>query len=386
VTIDAPGVDVDLTQLTLADGAGAPFELDVDGYGAEEGGGGLHCAHSANVLGSSLRFMDSSASFGAGALATGGCALELVSVSFEGNSADWGAIFVAPDSTLGLYDAQLLENTGGALSAWRSTVVVEDSLFQDNSADSGAAIDGWDADVTARDTELLDNRSEYAGAVLAQEARVTLEDVVFEGNSVACETPGDDLCAGGALAALDGATVSVLRGELSDNSAHGGGALYAESSTLSLEGVTVRENTAVTDADSSYGGGVLAEGGSLSFTGVDIEENTVGGKAPVAAEGGGLHLTDMITVFDDVRLIANAAATDGGGMYLHEVLGAFEDVRLLGNSAEGANLGTRASTSDLSFTDAGFASNSPDDADVGGTSYTWDATLSLTCDGDGCTE
>ena len=172
---------------------------------------------------------------------------------------------------------------------------------------------------------------------------------------------------GGGICAEDNSTVTVVGGEISSNTStgveqttSGGGGLYTNNSTVTLDKVTITGNKAINDFRND-GGGILAAGSDLTITGSTITKNTApdcgGGlflshtnanitgstiEGNQAKKGAGVYLNDSPDVAEadctgshthnitDTNINRNTASSMGGGMYVGQ-----SNVTLTGSTLDG---------------------------------------------------
>ncbi|PID42879.1 MAG: hypothetical protein CSB48_08640 [Proteobacteria bacterium] len=197
-----------------------------------------------------------------------------------------GLMQVTTSTEVGLNGLVLTDSEaaqGGALSVTGGgTVNIGHSIIRNNTADSGGGIFNQAGLVRIVNSTLSGNISGQGGGILldGSNAQVTIENSVFDSNA-SLGNGGAILNAGGVLQ-LDNAVFS-------DNSSDGdGGALYtASGGQVSINNVTISENTA------GSGAGVAQQGGSTSITNSIIAGNSL------RATSGFSALTD--STFSDNR-------------------------------------------------------------------------------------
>lgn len=263
----------------------------------------------------------------------------------EGES---GGAIRATTATVEVVDARLVGNrvsgegaSGGAIMNDGGTLTVTRSRIERNRAErAGGGIEANAGTTTVTDSTLRGNRTgagpgNGGGLHLTGPGAVTVEDSVVRGNRAASEGGGLWNSADGQMIVTD----TVLKGNLAAGveATMGGGALFNDGGTLTVERVTVTGNRATGTAGS--GGGVLNDQGTLSISEsvvrrnravragggietnlgtvdlalVDLRDNTTG-DAP--GNGGGLHLSGMSQVtYDGGTVTGNRAAAQGGGLW-----------------------------------------------------------------------
>ena len=178
--------------------------------------------------------------------------------------------------------------------------------------DSGIRIVGSEQinpTVTLENLTITGNTGTHGGGVYIVSGNVTIDGCTITEN----EATGN----GGGVYVTDGSTVTVVGGEISNNTstgveqtASGGGGLYTNNSTVTLDTVTITGNQAINDSRND-GGGVFAAGSDLTITGSTITENT----APDC--GGGLFLSHTNANITGSTIEGNQAK-QGAGVYLND--------------------------------------------------------------------
>jgi len=108
------------------------------------------------------------------------------------------------------------------------------------------------------------------------------------------------------------------------NADYGGGILCSSSSSLSLENVTITNNSA-----GSRGGGIYCNGSSSpSLENVTITDNSAGSR------GGGIYCSFSSPSLSNVTISNNSAGICGGGIYCHSSSPSLENVTITDNSAD----------------------------------------------------
>ncbi|MFT4622257.1 MAG: MYXO-CTERM domain-containing protein [Myxococcota bacterium] len=206
---------------------------------------------------------------------------------------------------------------GGAVRVVSSTLIIEDSAFENNIATrDGGALYALSSEVTVSGTrfegnstriDLCDDSCEGAAARFGDNSTWTVEDSAFDAN-----TTGGDV--GGAIATTANSRGTVRGSAFTGNQATFGGAIYAGSGgDLTIEGSRFDDNRA-------YDG----EGGAIRWR-PDTAEPTlriagsafIGNTATDRGGALGLNTTNgsrAALVLEDNRFEANASATSGGAV------------------------------------------------------------------------
>lgn len=171
-----------------------------------------------------------------------------------------------------LASAYAIGSDGGAISN-QGTLYLDNSTIRNSQTDidhSGGAIFSL-GPVFITDSTISDNTGGSAGAIFANfgNAAVTISNSVFSGNRAINTTFGY----GGAVWVGSLATLDVTGGQMLNNSARRGGALYlSPNATATLRGertfMRIQDNTVTED-----GGAIANEGGTLTVSLVDFARN-----------------------------------------------------------------------------------------------------------------
>jgi predicted outer membrane repeat protein len=193
-------------------------------------------------------------------------------VILDGTGVEGAILFLEGDATVRnlIFENGVGEPTqgggssGGAIATAdrNRTLVVEDSVFRNNSSTGGGAI-YCDGEVTVRGSVFEDNSGGPSGGAIMAFGDVLVEDSEFRGND----------------------------GEY-------GGALYVEDASVEVTDSLFEDNVG------QFGGAAMVFGDAL-FAGVDVQNNSA------TALGGGLAFVDGDTELRDSTLLGNTAV-DGG--------------------------------------------------------------------------
>lgn len=243
------------------------------------------------------------------------------------------------------------QGAGGAASAVNGgTLVIQRSTFVDNLAPQGGALYFYDSgDSAIFDSLFDDNSAEYGGAITTYLSTLVIEDTRFEDNLAECYTLlGCDplLMEGGAIYAGTydpgfGGTITLNRVGFHRNASTGwAGGFSLYNAVLNIDASSFDSNTAVQGAGAGYtfgtdgsitssaftnnsATGANAVGGAVYFqdSAFTVSVSTFSGNS--AFSGGGVYVSGDApprarvndTSFQHVT-IANNTATDGGGLWL----------------------------------------------------------------------
>ncbi len=151
-------------------------------------------------------------------------------------------------SALKIADCRFTENMGSAVQMHESTGFMLSSMFYRNKGVGGGALylERSEMLVPLRNCRFEENRAEktLGGAILADSSRVTIAGSTFLRNSSAV--------AGGAVAAINRAFVSISRCELTENRAAQAGGVHADASQL-LVGLSIFNQNRATAGGAAIG-------------------------------------------------------------------------------------------------------------------------------------
>ncbi len=332
-------------------------------------------------------------------------------ITVRGSALTMQSIALAPDSVRGLnaeagstvilrevsVEGAEVDINGGGIRVIDASLLVEDSTFAGNTAETAAGGHIWATrtDLTIRRSTFSEGDASFGGAIRVEGSTVVVEDSDFDENSVASDGGAlyslssdvtisgstftnnttrpdqcDDSCEGGAVRFGDGSTWTIADSVFDRNITAGdvGGAVVSTArSSGTVSGSTFTRN------EGNFGGAIyLGSEGSVTIEGSTFETNRAydgeGGAIrwrPDAAEptllvrgstfvdntatdrGGALGLNTTngprgTLVLEDNRFETNASATAGGALSV-EATSNLSGIRNLfcGNTADTAGGGVR---------------------------------------------
>ncbi len=318
VTLSAPEGDIDLVRDVKITGFGATIDLSGLGDRAFDVAEGV----TASISKLTITGGAPAAGESGGAIRNAGT-LHLDKVTATGNTvsgegASGGAIFTT--GTLRVSQSRLAGNTatraGGAIEANGGTTHVDRSVLVDNATGpmpgNGGALHLTGAGVVeVTRSHVRDNTAAAEGGGLWNSAggqmRVSwtvLVDNVAEGVEA---TNG-----GGALF-NDGGTLTVEHSKVAGNSAPNGsgsgGGIFNDGGTLVVDRTTISGNDA-----QRAGGGVETVDGIVTIERSSLASNEIG---PNPGNGGGVHVSGPAAdvTITTTRVVGNTAAREGGGLW-----------------------------------------------------------------------
>ena len=366
-TVDS-GVTATLSGLTITGGRAAGgggidnngtltvTNCTIEGNSADAGGGGggiLNHGGTLTVAGSTFSYGSATGSggsdtFGGGGLSnTDGGSATVTDCSFSENSATGGyaaggAIYNDGVMTItgGTFSANTTDYVGGAIANGDGQqhtgygLTIDDCTIAGNSASiGGGGIYNNSATLTVAGSSIDDNVGQYAGGGIDNLAgTVTVTSGTISGNSCSLYVPSPSYSTGGGIFSIVGGSVTVEGVTISDNSAGYGGGIansyaYGQSGgTLSIIDSTVAGNSA-----SLGGGGIAAYDTVVAINDSTIALNTVTN----AGSGGGLNVSDSTTTLDNTIVAMNTSGTGTSADDIDGTVSSASAYNLIGTGGSG---------------------------------------------------
>ena len=251
-------------------------------------GGGLYATNSSKITitGGTISECKVSLGAGGGLYATNGSIINIDRGTISGCEAGAGGGLYADKSTVTI--------SGGAISECSATINNGGGLYATNSSK-----------ITISDGIISGCEGVLGCGLYATNS----SEITISGGTIS----GCTGLRGGGLYA-NNSTVTITGGTISRCNVGAGGGLFAtNSSEITIRGGTISECS--TTLDTGKGGGLYAENSTITITGGTIKDNE-------AAHGGGVALTDS-TVTDEQPIrnwmvVGNKAYKTGGGIWLGE--------------------------------------------------------------------
>ncbi|MEZ4733567.1 MAG: CSLREA domain-containing protein [Caldilineaceae bacterium] len=303
------GIEINATAEKIAYATLAGVELSGNNTGAAPGNGGaLHITGPGQVTVKNATVTNNTAAAEGGGLWNSAVGTLLVAdTTLSGNTASGND---ADQGGGGLF------NDGGDLTVLNSMLT---GNVADGTAGSGGGILANAGSLLyVANSTLADNRSNRAGggievnATAASTATVKLDYVDFTNNATGA-APGN----GGALHITGPATVMINGGMVMGNraAAEGGGFWNSAVGALTVQNVTLENNTASGAAADQGGGALFTDGGALSVFNATIAGNMADG---ASGSGGGILAVPGSTLeITGGTLISNTASRAGGAIELN---------------------------------------------------------------------
>ncbi len=218
---------------------------------------------------------------------------------------------------------------GGAIASLSGTLSVINSVFYNNSATGGlggggggAIENGTNVKANLSNNQFLGNYTNENGGVIANNGQLTSTFDLFASNSATVN--------GGVAYNSFSGTLTINDGELDLNTAYGsGGAIWNEGGIVQINLSTLSENSAST----ASGGGIEnSDGGLVTIKNAILMTNTAS-----SAAGGGIDNNFAAVQLTTTWLIANSAGIGGG---LHSIgFASINDSFFKSNSVSGSGGG-----------------------------------------------
>ncbi|MBQ4569301.1 MAG: hypothetical protein IJA62_04535 [Ruminococcus sp.] len=293
--------------------------------------------------------------------------LTLSNVTASENTAGFGGVLYASNASVNvdITNSTFVKNSaylGGALNINSGTATVTDSTFTENSAlknssgsyGNGGAVIVTGGTVIASGENVFESNSaeNHGGAVYVTYSNVNNEKVggtvnmtdgVFKNNTAAVS--------GGAISSRTNGNVTLTGTKLISNSAlsnklnEGGGAIYTNTNTLTLSGVTMDGNTS-----GYYAGALMASEAEVTINGNSVISNSQGGT------GAALHFAATSNVSISDTEISHNTASVNGAVYVNNSTVDMTNVTASGNKAANggviyaSNANTKITATDSTFT------------------------------------
>jgi predicted outer membrane repeat protein len=348
-------------------------------YNHSQAGGGIHLSHSNSILQYNTIRGNSATGNGGGVeilgdparpavvsflgdtieenLAGPGCgginavdldSLVVESVVLRGNRATWGGGIGAFNSSMFLTGCVVEENSsswlGGGIAADYCELTIVGTEFRGNvSQDAAGAMHNDHCTVLLSNASIVGNVSGNdtlagpAGGINAYATTMEVQDCEFRENV----TAGN----GGALCA-DSCTLTVSGTVFGGNTARfAGGGIHGFRSNLDLQNSSVTGNAVGNDSVGGIGGGLRTVGGSVDIRGCQIDSNRSTGS------GGGIATLSDDLVVDASSLSRNRARWSGGGVAAGDGNVVLSNSEMVGNVAGNDTIGGIGGGVDASWSD-----------------------------------
>ena len=287
---------------------------------------------------------------------TGGT-FEMYGGSIANNTAtNYGGAVYMTGGTFEMSGGSIANNTatnyGGAVYMTGGTFEMSGGSITNNTAEFGfggaLCVDGDNNNkvtITLSDTAKISNNTATNGGgvfMKGTSSTFTMEGGTIFNNTAYNESSGTSLGTGhGGGVHIDEGTFTMFSGTISGNTANSGGAvMLEEAGTFTMEGGTISNNTAT-----NHGGAVYMTGGIFTMSGGTIANNTAtsgfGGALSVDGSNNAVDIT-----LSGTAKISNNTATNGGGVFMKGTSSTFtmEGGTIFNNTAYNESSGTSLGT------------------------------------------
>ncbi len=244
-------------------------------------------------------------------------------------------------------------NHGGAIAMFDSTVTIEESVFNANTADGGGGvIFSANSKLEVVETSMgLNSTVGRGGAIHAVGGNVTISASQINSNI----TTGSSAW-GGALF-MDGADLQLSNVVLAGNTTTGanghGGALYLRNAGLTMVGGRVQGNSV--QGSGGNGGGISTIGANVNLSGgCEILDNST---QQDSGRGGGMRIANGDLIMHNCLVSGNQAMGDsaeGGGIYINNGNATIIQSQIVNNQTQADSAhggGVRVRNGQLDMTD-----------------------------------
>lgn len=234
----------------------------------------------------------------------GNFVLENGTISNNGASDNGGGVFLTGDNcTYQLQKGDITENSAGhgggvylekGLFKLGTTGNVKDGNISNNTAGSGGGVYIGSSNVSTIADETHDEPT---------------EGFIMYGGTITGNSTTDD---GGGIY-LNGGTFLMNNGEISNNSSStdGGGVCIANNGNFTMNNGDITGNGKISGKLTRNGGGVYLDGGTLTVNAGNISENTA------TASGGGVYISNGNVGMTTGKILSNECGEFGGGVYVY---------------------------------------------------------------------
>ena len=238
--------------------------------------------------------------------------LEVSALDFVGCS----GLYLNNTKSINLTKSSFKDSLYGGITAYSSSVTLEDSSFVHITTANSGAISTHFSNITIKDSCFVNNTATVAGAGIA----AVSSKLMFLGqNSFMENTAGDGAAIYSSESIMIFAGTNSFVKNVASSSQATGGAIRVEASTIVFNGETTFAQNA---ASCSYflclvfGGGMYVQNSSVTF-GPGSEADFVGNTA--SNGGGGMRVLNSNVTFapgSKADFIGNTASLSGGGIYM----------------------------------------------------------------------
>ena len=263
-------------------------------------------------------------------MATGGTlTLEAGAVLQNNHASQVGSAIRADGGSLVMNGGSILDNEtayngGGIYLGQSATFAMNGGTIQGNTGDGGGGIDAQ-CQVTMTGGTIQNNTATHGGGIILNGNRASL---VMSGNSKiignqAKQKTSGSWGDGGGIYLSDSTTLTLNGGTIGNNTADRCGGGVESHGNVTVNGGKITNNTG------GAGGGIYNEIDTVTMTGGEISGNTSTGGC-----GGGIANIGTL-VMSGGSITGNTAAREGGGVYQYKTFQVSGTVQITGNKENG---------------------------------------------------
>ena len=330
--------------------------------GNSQNGAAVYVNNGAVLIANAVNFIDNIAVDNGGAIYATGATVNLTRCTLDANDVteiktndeSGGAAIYVINSNLTIRNSKITNNgnkslnrtnndlVNGVLNLQRSTTVITDSLFENNTGIYGGAIIAQSDDIslsslTISGTNFTKNVAYTGGAIYTTCTKFDISDCFFTDNNkaIGIGSPGYTP-AGGAICVMTGSVATISNITVKGSVSGQGGAVSTQKSRVSIEKSTFEDNSVFITDKNGFGGAVYLDGPSIvdnctfknnyaESNGGAIRVNDVNGASITiknvicdsnrAGSGGAIAVTDFNVTISDSEFANNEATVNGGAIY-----------------------------------------------------------------------
>ncbi|MCK4653516.1 MAG: PKD domain-containing protein [Candidatus Cloacimonetes bacterium] len=243
---------------------------------------------------------------------------------------------------------------GSLFLTTQDTTYISSTIIDGNQSGSVVTFSGGSSNAVLTGFTITNGSAGDGGGIFCDSSSPSIENVTITGNSASYNFGGGIYCGNSSSPSLSNVTIT------GNSSSNLGGGIGCYNSSPSLSNVTITGNSA-TD-----GGGIHCYSSSPNLTNVTITDNNAANYEYIGS-GGGIYCSHSSSPsLVNVTITGNNANYSGGGIYCSTGIPSLENVTITGNSATDSGGGIYLSFSSSILDNVTITGNS---ADYGGGIY-----------------
>ncbi len=191
----------------------------------------------------------------------------------------------------------------------RNFEVTSNSVGSNSTLGLGGGILANDSHAVLDNVYIHGNEAVFGAGLFANNSSLTLIDCTIEDNTIITDNLGNDPLGGGIH--MTDSTIHLTNCTVSghSNCINGGGIYSDDNGSITMVGGSISNNTAAT-----AGAGIYHIGGSVTLTGTELSGNTRD-PAATFMSGGGIYVENSIVSLDSLTVSNNTAHTGAGASF-----------------------------------------------------------------------